>query len=63
MEVVTGQRKQGWVEVSSMLDPAAQVVVNGHARLGPGGPVEVREDPEALMPDTADAFQALTVEP
>jgi len=57
VEVRTGSRQKGWVEITAGLAADQSVVINGHARLGPGGPVEVREDPEALLPATAEAFR------
>ncbi|MDF1780832.1 MAG: efflux RND transporter periplasmic adaptor subunit [Alcanivoracaceae bacterium] len=55
-EVKTGVREQGWVEVLSGIALDEQVIVNGHARLGTGSKVDVREDASALMPDTQRAF-------
>lgn len=55
-EVKTGSREQGWVEVIAGIGENDQVVINGHARLGTGSKVEVRDDPDALLPQTAAAF-------
>lgn len=55
-EVKTGSREQGWVEVIAGIGELDQVVINGHARLGTGSKVEVRDDPDALLPQTAAAF-------
>lgn len=56
VEVRTGSREQGWVEVINGIGANDQVVINGHARLGTGSKVEVRDDPNALLPQTAAAF-------
>lgn len=53
-ELLTGQRRQGWVEVRDGISAAEQVVVNGNDRLATGMPVEVRDDPEALLPQIRD---------
>ena len=55
-EVKTGVREKGWVEVISGIAFDEQVIINGHARLGTGSPVEVRGDVNALMPATQRAF-------
>ncbi|MCB1837577.1 MAG: efflux RND transporter periplasmic adaptor subunit [Alcanivoracaceae bacterium] len=56
IEVKTGSRARGWVEILAGIDAADQVVINGHARLGTGSRVEVQDDPDALLPQTAAAF-------
>ena len=56
IEVKTGSRAQGWVEILTGIAAGDQVVINGHARLGTGSKVEVQDDPNALLPQTAAAF-------
>lgn len=59
-DLVTGARREGWVEVREGLTGKEQVVINGNARLAVGVPVEIRDDPEALQPAIRDAFLDLT---
>ncbi|EKF73266.1 RND efflux membrane fusion protein [Alcanivorax hongdengensis A-11-3] len=49
--VTLGGRREGWVEVRQGLAAASRVIVNGHARLGSGDPVQVVDNPQALMPE------------
>jgi len=55
-ELQLGSREQGWVEVRSGIAAGDQVVITGHTRLGDGSAVQVADDPEALLPETANAF-------
>lgn len=48
-DLVLGERVRGWVEVLQGVDEQELLVINGHARLGDGNPVEVIEDPDALQ--------------
>lgn len=48
--VTLGGRRDGWVEITSGLSGLPAVVVNGHSRLGGGQPVQVLDNPEALLP-------------
>ena len=56
-ELVLGTRQQGWVEVRSGIAAGEPVVITGHTRLGGGAPVQVVEDADALVPETAGAFK------
>ncbi len=48
--VTLGGRRDGWVEITSGLSGQPDVIVNGHSRLGSGQPVNVIDNPEALLP-------------
>ncbi len=48
--VTLGGRRDGWVEITSGLTDQPDVIVNGHSRLGSGQPVNVIDNPEALLP-------------
>lgn len=48
--VTLGGRRDGWVEITSGLSDQPDVIVNGHSRLGSGQPVNVIDNPEALLP-------------
>lgn len=56
-ELVLGTRQRGWVEVRSGIVAGEPVVITGHTRLGGGAPVQVVEDADALVPETAGAFK------
>lgn len=55
-ELKLGSREQGWVEVRSGIAADDSVAVTGQTRLGEGSVVQVMEDPEALLPEAAEAF-------
>lgn len=48
--VTLGGRRDGWVEITSGLTGQPDVIVNGHSRLGSGQPVNVIDNPDALLP-------------
>lgn len=51
-----GSRQQGWVEVSNGIAAGDKVIITGHTRLGGGTPVNIVDDPAALLPESAGAF-------
>ncbi len=43
VEVRTGERGRGWVEVSGPLEPSAMIITSGQSQLAEGTPVKIRQ--------------------
>ena len=61
--VTLGGRRDGWVEISSGLSGQPDVIVNGHSRLGSGQPVNVIDNPDALLPGQRALLTPPTLKP